>query len=74
MDILNHLSALASYQQLLTHLQAGKTMPGLGLPRATRLPIGNCGLPEAAACALACADGEAAAGASSTISLVRALF
>src|SRR3990172_12482342 len=30
---------LDQYQQLLTQIQAGKSFPGLGLPRATRLPI-----------------------------------
>jgi transcription-repair coupling factor (superfamily II helicase) len=42
MNILNHLRALASYRQLHTRLQAGKAIPGLGLPRAARLPILTC--------------------------------
>jgi transcription-repair coupling factor (superfamily II helicase) len=38
-SLLENLCALHQYQQLLTQLQAGKTLPGLGLPRAARLPI-----------------------------------
>ncbi len=37
--LLENLRALSQYQQLLTQLQAGKSLPGLGLPRAARLPI-----------------------------------
>jgi len=37
--LLGKLHALPQYQQLLTQIQAGKTVPGLGLPRASRLPI-----------------------------------
>jgi transcription-repair coupling factor (superfamily II helicase) len=39
MNLLSDIRALPQYLQLLTQLQAGKTIPGLGLPRATRLPI-----------------------------------
>jgi transcription-repair coupling factor (superfamily II helicase) len=37
--LLINISHLDQYQQLLTQLQAGKMIPGLGLPRAARLPI-----------------------------------
>jgi transcription-repair coupling factor (superfamily II helicase) len=37
--LLNQLRRLEPYQQLLTHIQAGRTLPGLGLPRAARLPL-----------------------------------
>jgi len=37
--LLKNIQALPQYQQLLTQIQAGKANPGLGLPRATRLPI-----------------------------------
>ena len=37
--LLENIHTLSQYQQLLTQLQAGKTIPGLGLPRAVRLPI-----------------------------------
>jgi transcription-repair coupling factor (superfamily II helicase) len=37
--LLKNIHALSQYQQLLTQLQAGKQIPGLGLPRAARLPI-----------------------------------
>jgi len=37
--LLENIHALPSYQQLLTQIQAGKTIPGLGLSRAVRLPI-----------------------------------
>ncbi|MBI5953938.1 MAG: transcription-repair coupling factor [Chloroflexi bacterium] len=37
--LLNQLHGLEYYQQLLTHIQAGRTLPGLGLPRAARLPL-----------------------------------
>ncbi len=37
--ILNTLRSLPQYQQLLKDIQSGKGLPGLGLPRATRLPI-----------------------------------
>jgi transcription-repair coupling factor (superfamily II helicase) len=41
MELLNNLRALPPYQQLLTHIQSGRTLPGLALrvPRAARLPI-----------------------------------
>ena len=39
MEFLNKLRDLQPYQDLLVQLQAGKKSPGLGLPRATRLPI-----------------------------------
>ena len=37
--LLNHLRSLPPYQQLLTELNAGKSISGLGLPRSVRLPI-----------------------------------
>src|SRR5512134_3552883 len=38
--ILSTIRSLPQYQQLLSKLQAnGKGLPGLGLPRATRLPL-----------------------------------
>jgi transcription-repair coupling factor (superfamily II helicase) len=37
--ILDNIRSLSQYQQLLTQLQADGQFPGLGLPRATRLPI-----------------------------------
>lgn len=37
--LLKQIHSLPQYQQLLTQLQAGKSPPGLGLPRAARLPI-----------------------------------
>ncbi len=37
--LLDKIRALPQYQQLLTQLQAGKQKPGLGLPRAARLPV-----------------------------------
>ena len=37
--ILDHIRSLSQYQQLLTQLQTDGQFPGLGLPRATRLPI-----------------------------------
>ncbi len=39
MNLLDKIRVLPQYQQLLTQIQAGETFPGLGLPRATRLPI-----------------------------------
>ncbi|MDO9303197.1 MAG: CarD family transcriptional regulator, partial [Anaerolineales bacterium] len=39
MELLNKLRDLQSYQNLLVQLQAGKTLSGLGLSRAARLPI-----------------------------------
>jgi transcription-repair coupling factor (superfamily II helicase) len=39
MELLNQLHNLQPYQQLLTQLQAGKKIPGLGFSRAARLPI-----------------------------------
>ena len=37
--LLDKIRVLPQYQQLLTQIQAGETFPGLGLPRAARLPI-----------------------------------
>ncbi len=38
--ILDKIRSLPQYQQLLKQLQAdGKQLPGLGLPRAARLPV-----------------------------------
>jgi transcription-repair coupling factor (superfamily II helicase) len=38
--VLDKIRSLSQYQQLLTQLQAnGKQQPGLGLPRAARLPV-----------------------------------
>jgi transcription-repair coupling factor (superfamily II helicase) len=37
--ILNNIRSLSQYQQLLKQLQTDGQLPGLGLPRATRLPI-----------------------------------
>ncbi len=37
--MLNQLRGLDPYQRLLSHIQAGRTLPGLGLPRAARLPF-----------------------------------
>jgi len=37
--ILDKIRALSQYQQLLKQLQAGGQLPGLGLPRAARLPV-----------------------------------
>jgi transcription-repair coupling factor (superfamily II helicase) len=39
MNLLKQIHELPQYQQMLTQLQAGKTLPGLGLLRAARLPI-----------------------------------
>ena len=39
MNILSKLHDLPSYQQLLTQIQAGNAIPGLGLSRAARLPV-----------------------------------
>ncbi len=36
---LDKIRALPQYQQLLKQIQAGEEIPGLGLPRAARLPI-----------------------------------
>ncbi len=38
-SLLNKLRDLPQYQQTLTQIQAGKEIPGLGLPRAARLPL-----------------------------------
>jgi transcription-repair coupling factor (superfamily II helicase) len=38
-QILSKIRELSQYQQLLTQLQSGKEGPGLGLPRAARLPV-----------------------------------
>jgi len=38
-SILNNIRSLPQYQQLLKQIQAGDAQPGLGLPRAARLPI-----------------------------------
>src|SRR5687767_3753218 len=37
--ILDHIRSLTQYQQLLEQLQPGVSLPGLGLPRAARLPV-----------------------------------
>jgi len=37
--ILDKIRALPQYQQLLNQIQTGKGQPGLGLPRAARLPV-----------------------------------
>ncbi|SRR5258708_4915249 len=37
--LLSQIRALAQYQQLLKQIQTGKEFPGLGLPRAARLPM-----------------------------------
>ena len=37
--LLDKIRALSQYQQMLKQIQAGKEQPGLGLPRAARLPI-----------------------------------
>ncbi|HUI89821.1 MAG TPA: transcription-repair coupling factor [Anaerolineales bacterium] len=37
--LLDTIGALQPYQRLLKEIQPGKEMPGLGLPRAARLPI-----------------------------------
>jgi len=37
--LLDKIRALPQYQQLLKQIQAGEEIPGLGLPRAARLPI-----------------------------------
>ena len=37
--ILDKIRALSQYQQLLQQIQTGKGQPGLGLPRAARLPV-----------------------------------
>jgi transcription-repair coupling factor (superfamily II helicase) len=39
MELLNDFRALSHYQSLLTHIQAGRNLPGLALPRAARLPL-----------------------------------
>ncbi|MBE0680575.1 MAG: transcription-repair coupling factor [Anaerolineales bacterium] len=38
-SLLNNLRSLSQYQQVLTELNAGKSLSGLGLPRSARLPI-----------------------------------
>jgi transcription-repair coupling factor (superfamily II helicase) len=38
-SILNDIRSLPQYQRLLDQVKAGKQVPGLGLPRAARLPI-----------------------------------
>ncbi|MCL4260466.1 MAG: transcription-repair coupling factor [Anaerolineales bacterium] len=38
-QILSNLRSLPQYQTLLSQLKAGKHIPGLGLPRAARLPV-----------------------------------
>ncbi|MEW6404851.1 MAG: hypothetical protein AB1649_23900, partial [Chloroflexota bacterium] len=38
-SLLNKLRALTQFQRTLTEIQAGEQMPGLGLPRAARLPV-----------------------------------
>jgi len=37
--LLDKIRALSQYQQLLQQIQTGKGQPGLGLPRAARLPV-----------------------------------
>ncbi|HVF24443.1 MAG TPA: transcription-repair coupling factor [Anaerolineales bacterium] len=37
--ILDNIRSLSQYQQLLKQLQTGMSLPGLGLPRAARLPV-----------------------------------
>ena len=37
--ILSTIRSIHPYQQLLAQLKSGATVPGLGLPRATRLPV-----------------------------------
>jgi len=37
--ILNAITTLPAYQQVLQDIQAGKSLPGLGLPRSARLPL-----------------------------------
>src|SRR5215510_9634217 len=37
--LLDKIRLLASYQDLLKQVRVGKGQPGLGLPRAARLPI-----------------------------------
>src|SRR5687767_741250 len=37
--ILDNIRSLTQYQQLLEQLQPGVSLPGLGLPRAARLPV-----------------------------------
>src|SRR5688572_21566024 len=37
--ILDNIRSLPQYQQLLKQLQTGVSLPGLGLPRAARLPV-----------------------------------
>jgi transcription-repair coupling factor (superfamily II helicase) len=37
--LLDNIRAIPQYQQLLTQIQPGKVVPGLGLPRAARLPM-----------------------------------
>ena len=37
--ILDNIRSLSQYQQLLKQLQTGASLPGLGLPRAARLPV-----------------------------------
>ena len=37
--LLDKIRALSQYQQLLMRIQAGQELPGLGLPRAARLPV-----------------------------------
>ncbi|MBL8079382.1 MAG: transcription-repair coupling factor [Anaerolineales bacterium] len=38
-SLLESIHSLPDYQQLLTELNAGKTLSGLGLPRSARLPV-----------------------------------
>jgi transcription-repair coupling factor (superfamily II helicase) len=39
MQLLDSIRQLSAYQQLLTGLESGQPLPGLGLPRAARLPV-----------------------------------
>ena len=38
-SVLNNIRSLPPYQNLLDQLKAGNQIPGLGLPRAARLPV-----------------------------------
>jgi transcription-repair coupling factor (superfamily II helicase) len=38
-SIFNNIRSLSQYQQLLKRIQVGEEQPGLGLPRAARLPV-----------------------------------
>jgi hypothetical protein len=38
-SVLKKIHSLPQYQQLLKKIQVGEEQPGLGLPRAARLPV-----------------------------------